>query len=353
MTELSAGVWVEELEESPVLTRFLDGLKTAFSQGFVRFQPSGQVMPRCFTRMEKAVSEMEVREDDVWIASFPKCGTTWTQEMVWNIMHGVDLEAAKATSLEKRVPFLELSGLLEDQFLADMDIPDSLKSDSTDTKSSSGLQVAGFSAESLMMVEEQESPRIIKTHLSLEMLPRQVLEKQAKVIYVTRNPRDAIVSYFNHWRVLAGYTGTLSTLVDAFIAGVAGYNSPFLQHVLSYWNQRHEKHLLFLTYEEMKSDLAGVVSRVATFLGKTLSPKQTADLLEHLSFNNMKANSAVNKDDFLESVSAKTGMEKGQFLRKGEVGDWRNHLTEEQVSRMAAWEEEGLAGSGFKFVHNL
>ena len=78
MTELSAGVWVEEveatfskktrfiafhlcvvdslcvsidypssltfkLEESPVLTRFLDGLKTAFSQGFVRFQPSGQV----------------------------------------------------------------------------------------------------------------------------------------------------------------------------------------------------------------------------------------------------------------------------------------------------------------------
>ena len=55
--------------------------------------------------------------------------------------------------------------------------------------------------------------------------------------------------------------------------------------------------------------------------------------------------------------------------RKGEVGDWRNHLTEEQVriqlnmkiidntkkkvSQMAAWEEEGLAGSGFKFVHNL
>ena len=72
-------------------------------------------------------------------------------------MHGVDLEAAKATSLEKRVghsknctklfilffllqvPFLELSGLLEDQFLADMDIPDSLKSDSTDTKSPSGF----------------------------------------------------------------------------------------------------------------------------------------------------------------------------------------------------------------------
>ena len=55
---------------------------------------------------------------------------------------------------------------------------------------------------------------------------------------------------------------------------MAGYYSPFLQHVLSCWNHRHEEHMLFITYEEMKSDLAGVVSRVASFLGKTLSPKQ-------------------------------------------------------------------------------
>ena len=69
----------------------------------------------------------EVREDDVWVASFPKCGTTWTQvilanqykaivqlysfvkEMVWNIMHGVDLEAAKATNLEERVAYFILN----------------------------------------------------------------------------------------------------------------------------------------------------------------------------------------------------------------------------------------------------
>ena len=67
----------------------------------------------------------------------------FVQEMVWNIMHNVDLETAKATTLEKRVsrklqefpffqvsiqisiihcfllqvPFLELSGLIEDQFV--------------------------------------------------------------------------------------------------------------------------------------------------------------------------------------------------------------------------------------------
>ena len=31
------------------------------------------------------------------------CTDWYVQEMVWNIMHGVDLETAKATSLEKRV----------------------------------------------------------------------------------------------------------------------------------------------------------------------------------------------------------------------------------------------------------
>ena len=31
-------------------------------------------------------------------------------------------------------------------------------------------------------------------------LYEQVMEKRAKLIYVTRNPRDAVVSYFNHWK---------------------------------------------------------------------------------------------------------------------------------------------------------
>lgn len=32
--------------------------------------------------------EFEVFEDDVWIITFPKCGTTWTQEMAWLLMNG-------------------------------------------------------------------------------------------------------------------------------------------------------------------------------------------------------------------------------------------------------------------------
>jgi len=42
-SSLSAGVTVEEIEHSAVLEEFSRGLSGAFKDGFVRFQPSGQV----------------------------------------------------------------------------------------------------------------------------------------------------------------------------------------------------------------------------------------------------------------------------------------------------------------------
>jgi len=339
---LSPGVWLEDITDCPELKKFEDGLrdedgKTAFKDGFVRFQPSGQVLPRCFADIEKEVTEFEVREDDVWVSSFPKCGTTWTQEMVWNIVHGVDLETARKINLEERVPFFELTGIIEKQHSEGMD------------------EVAGTGAvNSMQQVTLLTSPRVIKTHLSIDMLPRQVLEKRVKLIYVTRNPRDTLVSYLNHWRIMAGYQGSFETLLSAFLANVCGFYSPFIQHVLGYWNAREQDQVLFLTYEEMKRDLPAVIRRVANFLQKDLSEEQVKLLASHLSFDNMKNNTAVNKDDVLETIRKKVkGIEKASFMRKGEVGDWENHLTKEQVERMQQWEERELSGSDFTFEYKI
>ena len=48
---------------------------------------------------------------------------------------------------------------------------------------------------------------------------------------MTRNPRDACVSYYNHWRVLEGYKGTFEDFAEAFVNDVCGYYAPFLPHV--------------------------------------------------------------------------------------------------------------------------
>lgn len=48
-----------------------------------------------------------VREDDVWIITNDRCGTTWTQEMTWLILNNLEFHKAKTIELELRSPFLE------------------------------------------------------------------------------------------------------------------------------------------------------------------------------------------------------------------------------------------------------
>jgi hypothetical protein len=80
-------------------------------------------------------------------------------------------------------------------------------------------------------------------------------------IYVTRNPRDAVTSYYNHFQVLKAYTGTFEDFVDAFLKDECGIYTPFMHNVLGFWNKRHESNILFLTYEEMKRDLPAVIRK--------------------------------------------------------------------------------------------
>ena len=126
-----------------------------------------------------------------------------------------------------------------------------------------------------------------------------------QVVYVTRNPRDTCVSLFHFMRLAEGYSGTLEQFTECFLNDLAYYYTPFIPHVLQYWQRRHLPNVLFITYEEMKKDLASVVIKVATFLGKPLPPggqKGMDEFLDHLSFKKMRDNAAVNKSEFIEVI---------------------------------------------------
>ena len=153
---------------------------------------------------EKRIRDFEVRNDDVYVVSFPKCGTTWTQEMVWNICNGCDVEKAKSLPLVKRMPFIEISGLLKDNLVAGMS-----------EEAKKAMPEAADSVNNASNMPRNE-PRLLKTHVSYDMLPEQVREKKPKIIYVTRNPRDAVVSFYNHWKALCGFTGRVRRCLNKF-----------------------------------------------------------------------------------------------------------------------------------------
>ena len=66
------------------------------------------VLPRKFIDQDlERVKNMEIHEDDIWVVTYPKCGTTWAMEMIWMINNNLDYETSMNVNLEDRFPFME------------------------------------------------------------------------------------------------------------------------------------------------------------------------------------------------------------------------------------------------------
>ena len=104
-------VQVEEIEDENHKT-FLSNHSDAFPSGYYRYQPFNQILPKAYLNQIQEIRDFKVRDDDIWICSLPKAGTTWTQETVWCIMNNLDFKKARETILDERVPYLELVWIL-------------------------------------------------------------------------------------------------------------------------------------------------------------------------------------------------------------------------------------------------
>jgi hypothetical protein len=75
------------------------------------------------------------------------------------------------------------------------------------------ISVPGFE-----LFTKMESKRFIKTHLPFKLLPPSVMEKKAKVVYIARNPKDVVVSYYhlNKLYRTQGYVNDFETFFKYF-----------------------------------------------------------------------------------------------------------------------------------------
>ena len=100
----------------------------------------------------------------------------------------------------------------------------------------------------------------------------------------------------------------------------------------------------------MMSDFPKEVIRIANFLDKPLSEKRICELEESCSFGSMKENKTTNY-----SWWSKMGLWNNnvQFMRKGRVGDWQEHLSEEQSKEIDAMVEKYISPLGITFKYEL
>lgn len=74
---------------------------------FVQVGPKKYVLPGKYKEEGPQFYNFKVRPDDVWTVTFPRSGTTFTQEMIWLLLNDFDYDKAKKVSLLERFPFIE------------------------------------------------------------------------------------------------------------------------------------------------------------------------------------------------------------------------------------------------------
>ncbi len=179
-------------------------------------------------------ASLPVDPSDVWIATYPKSGTTWTQNIVKLIRNKGEKDGVQ---LMHSVPWAEANS---DQ---------------------SYFKVNLFTL---------PKPRAFKSHLTYDLMPcGKPSTTPCKYIYVARNPKeDVAVFYFFHYiRISVRKDATLDwdIFFRNFIYGNVD-SGDFFDHVLSWWSHRNEDNVLFLMFEDMKKDPRAAITRIATFI---------------------------------------------------------------------------------------
>ncbi|GFT92082.1 sulfotransferase 1C4 [Nephila pilipes] len=275
------------------------------------------------------------RPDDLFIVTYPKCGTTWVQNIVACIFRG-GKPFQSALEFFTETPFLEMTG-----------------SEAAET---------------------MKRPGAIKLHLPFHLTP---WSPNAKYIFVARNPKDCCVSFYHHTERMPGYQfekGKFDDFFELFIKGEVDFGDYF-DTLLSWYEHRNDPNVLFITYEQLKKDARNYVLKIAEFIGSQYKEKLEKDekilddVIHHSSFSFMKVHLhkhlaelgaipkhlIVNNPDIPEGMRkimlsgdfelSKKDSEEMTFIRKGIVGDWRNYFSPTQNARLEKKFRERTVGT--------
>lgn len=232
------------------------------------------------------------RPDDVFVATYPRSGTTWMQFL----LHLLVRPQVEFRHVNEVCPWFERS-----------------------------LAIGSLGPEEL---ERLPSPRILKTHL-----PRRWLPTGGHFVYIERDPADVLASYYELYRSYLGFGGTLDDFLERFVQGRVQYGS-WWAHVEGWRRHEAEADVLWLRYEALRADPRAELRRVARFAGLPSDDARIAAAVEGASLSRMKELEA--RFDHATSLLLERGVVPRSFIRRGQVGEGARELSEAQRRRLDA-----------------
>lgn len=282
----------------------------------------GTWIPRKFLEgLPLAQQSFKPRPSNVFLCSYPKSGTTWLKAVVFAIITRQKFDEfntpLRTIMPHDCIPFLtrDIEQILENSHNNSCITP-------------------------------------IATHLPYNLLPESIRASNCKIVYMYRNVKDVIVSYYHFMCGMQNVPiedAPFEEAIDEFCRGINNFG-PYWDHISGFAKASLERPeiILFLKYEDMKKDPTSNVKILAEFIGYPFTPQEEKQgviqgIINMTSFENL-SNFEVNKNG-----GRKRGVivpENRLYFRKGEVGDWENHFTDEMNEKINKLIDEKLGHTG-------
>jgi aryl sulfotransferase len=263
-------------------------------------------------------NEVELRDGDIVIANYARAGASWIQQIVAQLIFAGD----PAVSVGEISPWVEFRGRPK--------------------------------AEALTLLKGQTQRRIMTTHLPVDALP---ISPKTKYIYVGRDARDVVWSL--HDQHAAASDRWCAALNDA--PGLVGpplarpdpdirryYRTwlaeegrpfwPYWEALAGWWALREAPNVKLVHFNDLKGALREEIEGLAAFLDIDVAADRWPAILEHCSFDYMKANAD------LIGPFGEAGL-----INQGVNGRWRGVLSEDESTayKEAAKVELGREGAAW------
>ncbi|KAL4602180.1 hypothetical protein ACB092_10G035000 [Castanea dentata] len=277
-----------------------------------------------------AQEHFKPQPNQVILSSFPKCGTTWIKALAFAIMTRSS-ESEPTNPLLTRaahecVPFVELD-LRSPQQKLSPDVP------------------------------------LAATHFPYTSLPKSMINSGCKIVYICRDPKDVFASLWTFQSKMTTLAGlpineNIEDTLEFFCEGITTAG-PFWDHVLGYWRASLEspEKILLIKFEDLKNETEYWIKKLAQFIGYPFSLEEEDEgmvqkIKNLCDFENMTS-LEVNKNGVMtlafeikkDEVNTHK-VKNSTFFRKGEVGDWKNHLTQAMATQLDQITEQKLNSYG-------
>eukprot|EP00629_Pelagomonadales_sp_RCC1024_P017381 CAMPEP_0119269680 /NCGR_PEP_ID=MMETSP1329-20130426/6992_1 /TAXON_ID=114041 /ORGANISM="Genus nov. species nov., Strain RCC1024" /LENGTH=328 /DNA_ID=CAMNT_0007269681 /DNA_START=180 /DNA_END=1163 /DNA_ORIENTATION=+ len=257
------------------------------------------------------------RASDVFIVTYPKCGTTWVSA----IAHFLRSDDDSFGEITEVIPWDILAG----DCGQDLD------------------------------AEQVAEPRLFKSHESYA-----TVAKGGRYIYVARDPKDAFVSFYNF---LPAYMHAPPLSVEAFAAGIFGglsVSEGIWDHFAGWWPRRRDENVLWLCYEDIKADPPREIAKIAAFMGVDADAARVAEVAAKTTLKAMSKDGTKYDDNFVfGKIKAQMGLAADAPLRtskvqSGKVGGGKRKLPRAVAAMLEnRWAETMTSKTGLLSYQDL